>query len=116
MTTSRHDHQQDSLVPPEPVGRAKDVHGRVCVRVDTEAVFDRDVHDQGDNGVRAQHLSQQELAMQWRISPRTLERWRATRSRPPWLRVGRRIVNRLPDVIAFECARLEGSPDRGDDA
>lgn len=55
------------------------------------------------------HLSQKELAARWRISPRTLERWRAARTGPPWLRIGtKRIAYRLADVLAFEQARIEG--------
>lgn len=55
------------------------------------------------------HLSQRELAARWRISPRTLERWRALKTGPPWLRLGKRkIAYRLEDVLAFERARLEG--------
>ena len=55
------------------------------------------------------HLSQKELARRWRISPRTLERWRAAKTGPPWLRLGtRRVAYRLEDVLAFERARIEG--------
>ena len=55
------------------------------------------------------HLSQRELAARWRISPRTLERWRAQKIGPPWLRLGaRRVAYRLSDVLAFERARIEG--------
>lgn len=55
------------------------------------------------------HLSQKELADRWRISPRTLERWRAAKTGPPWLRLGaRRIAYRLEDVLAYERACLEG--------
>lgn len=54
------------------------------------------------------HLSQRELAERWRVSPRTLERWRRDRSGPPWLRLGGRVVYRLEDVLAFEADRVEG--------
>lgn len=65
---------------------------------------------------RANHLSQKELAARWRISPRTLERWRAMRTGPPWLRLGtRRLAYRLEDVLAFERARLEGQHEDGED-
>ena len=53
-----------------------------------------------------QHLLQAELAARWRISLRTLERWRTAGSGPDWLRLGTRIVYRLDDVLAYEQACL----------
>lgn len=51
------------------------------------------------------HLNQIELARRWRLSPRTLERWRWQRQGPAFLRLGGRIVYRLDDVRAFEAAQ-----------
>lgn len=48
------------------------------------------------------HLNQIELAQRWRISPRTLERWRWLDQGPHYLKIGGRIVYRLEDVEAFE--------------
>lgn len=52
------------------------------------------------------HLTEGELARRWRLSPRTLERWRRARTGPAWLRLNGRVRYRLPDVIAFEQAQL----------
>ena len=48
------------------------------------------------------HLTQVELAQRWRISPRTLERWRWLGQGPRYLTIGGRVVYRLEDVEAFE--------------
>jgi hypothetical protein len=52
------------------------------------------------------HLLQAELAERWRISARTLERWRWLRLGPPYVKVGGRVVYRLEDVLAYEAANL----------
>jgi hypothetical protein len=49
-----------------------------------------------------QHLHQAELARRWRISPRTLERWRWLGRGPGYLKLGGRVVYRVVDVEAFE--------------
>lgn len=51
------------------------------------------------------HLHQVELARRWRISPRTLERWRWLKEGPPYLKIGGRVVYRVQDVEAFEAAK-----------
>jgi hypothetical protein len=56
------------------------------------------------------HLNQEQLARRWRISPRTLERWRWLKEGPPYLRIGGRVAYRLVDVEAFETANLKQSP------
>jgi hypothetical protein len=48
------------------------------------------------------HLTQAELARRWRISPRTLERWRWLDQGPAFLKLGSRIAYRLADIEAFE--------------
>ncbi len=48
------------------------------------------------------HLTQIELAQRWRISPRTLERWRWLGLGPAYLKIGGRVVYQLEDVEAFE--------------
>jgi predicted site-specific integrase-resolvase len=53
------------------------------------------------------HLSQNELAARWNMSPRTLERWRWTGEGPTFLKLGGRVVYRLEDVEAHEIKRLE---------
>jgi hypothetical protein len=47
-------------------------------------------------------LTQLDLARRWRISPRTLERWRWLRQGPAYLKLGAVITYRLQDVEAFE--------------
>lgn len=51
------------------------------------------------------HLTQDELAKRWRISPRTLERWRWLRLGPQYLKIGGRVVYALEDVETFETAK-----------
>jgi len=51
------------------------------------------------------HLNQIELARRWRISPRTLERWRWLRCGPAYLKVGHHVVYRIEDVEAYEAAQ-----------
>ncbi|PWR02380.1 hypothetical protein DKT77_12650 [Meridianimarinicoccus roseus] len=50
-------------------------------------------------------LTQRELAARWRVSPRTLERWRAEGYGPAWLTIGGSIRYRLADVLTFERAQ-----------
>lgn len=52
------------------------------------------------------HLNQIELARRWRISPRTLERWRWQRVGPRYLKVGGRVLYRLEDIEAFEAEKM----------
>ena len=51
------------------------------------------------------HLDQNDLARRWRISPRTLERWRWLMQGPAFLRLGGRVAYRIEDVEAYEMAR-----------
>lgn len=53
-----------------------------------------------------QHINQVELSRRWRLSARTLERWRFEGTGPQYLKVGGRIVYRLADVEAYEAKRL----------
>jgi hypothetical protein len=52
------------------------------------------------------HLHQVDLARRWKISPRTLERWRWLNQGPAYLKVGGRVVYRLSDIEAYEVAQL----------
>jgi hypothetical protein len=59
------------------------------------------------------HLTQTELARRWRISPRTLERWRWLNQGPTFLKLGSRIAYRLLDVEAFEAEQArQAAPTR----
>ncbi|WP_328702479.1 helix-turn-helix domain-containing protein [Belnapia arida] len=48
------------------------------------------------------HMTQLDLARRWRISPRTLERWRWLRQGPPYLKIGAVVTYRVEDIEAFE--------------
>jgi hypothetical protein len=56
-------------------------------------------------GASDEHLDQTELARRWRISPRTLERWRWLKRGPAYLKLGGRVVYRLADIEAYEAAQ-----------
>ncbi len=56
--------------------------------------------------MRISHFNQAELAFRWRISPRTLERWRWSRTGPVFLKIGGRVICRLEDIEAFEIDSL----------
>ena len=55
------------------------------------------------------HLNQVELAARWKISPRTLERWRWTGDGPAFIKIGGRVVYRLEDVETYERTQLRAS-------
>lgn len=51
------------------------------------------------------HLNQIDLARRWRVSERTLERWRWRRQGPEFLKIGGRVVYRLGDIEAYEACQ-----------
>ena len=51
------------------------------------------------------YLTQSELATRFRISPRTLERWRWLKTGPNYTKLGGRIVYALTDVETYERRR-----------
>jgi hypothetical protein len=60
------------------------------------------------------HLNQIDLARRWRVSERTLERWRWLQQGPQYLKIGGRVVYRLDDIEAFETIRSrQTNSDRG---
>jgi len=50
-------------------------------------------------------LDQTELAARWRLSPRTLERWRCFKTGPCFFRLGGKVLYSTEDVLAFERRR-----------
>ena len=52
------------------------------------------------------HLNQTELARRWRMSERTLERWRWLGQGPRFMKLGGRVAYRLEDIEAFEAEQL----------
>jgi DNA-binding transcriptional MerR regulator len=57
-------------------------------------------------------LTERQLAERWRVSQRTLRRWRSTARLPPHIRIGHpvvgRVLYRLADVLAFEGRAIRG--------
>jgi hypothetical protein len=49
-------------------------------------------------------LNQIELSRRWKISPRTLERWRYSQMGPPSGRIGGRVLYKISDIEAYEAA------------
>ncbi|MGE3624226.1 MAG: helix-turn-helix domain-containing protein [Bdellovibrionales bacterium] len=63
------------------------------------------------------HLSQNDVAERWKISPRTLERWRWEGVGPLHLKIGGRILYRIEDILVYEqgALRQETTKDAGVD-
>jgi hypothetical protein len=59
-------------------------------------------------GSNQDHLTQSELAERWRISPRTLEKWRYLGIGVEHLKIGGRVIYRVADVRAYEAAHRRG--------
>jgi len=59
--------------------------------------------------MKAVHMNQMELAARWRISPRTLERWRWIGDGPRFVKLGGRVVYRLCDIEEYEQAMIRSS-------
>ncbi|MDD3030630.1 MAG: helix-turn-helix domain-containing protein [Alphaproteobacteria bacterium] len=53
------------------------------------------------------HLDQAALAARWRLSERTLERWRWMGVGPCYLKIGGHVVYRLRDIEAYEQAHMK---------
>lgn len=53
---------------------------------------------------RNQFLIQAEVAKRWRLSERTLEKWRSSGRGPGFVRVGRRVLYDLGVIEAYEAA------------
>ena len=47
-------------------------------------------------------LTEAELARHWRVSSRTLQRWRETGSGPGWFKLNGRILYASSEVVQFE--------------
>lgn len=62
------------------------------------------------NAIPVEHFNQIELARRWKISPRTLERWRWLKQGPKFLRIGGRVLYRRTDIEAYEAAHLREVP------
>jgi hypothetical protein len=51
------------------------------------------------------YLTQTELAARWRISPRTLERWRWRKTGPSFTKIGSKVTYALSDILEYERRR-----------
>ena len=51
-------------------------------------------------------LTREELALLWRVSPRTIERREATGTGPRPMKIGGRVLYRREDVLAWEQAQI----------
>lgn len=47
-------------------------------------------------------LNQAELAIRWKISEKTLERWRYEGKKPSYVKLHGRVLYRREDILAFE--------------
>ena len=56
----------------------------------------------------ALYLRESELALRWRMSERTLQRWRQAGKVPRHLRLGGRVLYPIADVLAFEAGAVFG--------
>lgn len=56
-------------------------------------------------------MTRADLALFWRVSPRTIERYEAAGIGPPPIRVGGRVLYRREDVLAWEQAQIDRSED-----
>ncbi len=63
----------------------------------------------GQQDLTPRFFTQRELARRWRLSGRTLEKWRWTKQGPAHLKLGGRIVYRLADIEAFEAEQRRTS-------
>ncbi len=63
------------------------------------------------------YLTQAELAARWRVSPRTLERWRWKKTGPSYTKIGCKVTYAIEDVLQHERRRraeIKTSPILGD--
>ncbi|MGZ9046988.1 MAG: helix-turn-helix transcriptional regulator [Telluria sp.] len=58
------------------------------------------------------YLTQVELAVRWRISPRTLERWRWAGDGPRFIKIGGLVRYRFEDIEGFEAEQLRQITER----
>jgi predicted site-specific integrase-resolvase len=56
------------------------------------------------------YLNVSELATRWRISTKTLERWRCQGTGPVYLKLQGRVLYRMHDIEAYEMRRLKPRP------
>jgi hypothetical protein len=55
------------------------------------------------------HLTADELATRWRMSPGSLQNWRTQGKGPKWIKFGKRVLYPLAVVEKYEADRLKGN-------
>jgi hypothetical protein len=55
--------------------------------------------------INPHYLNQDELAARFRVSPRTLERWRWLKTGPNYIKLGGKVVYAITDVELYERRR-----------
>jgi predicted site-specific integrase-resolvase len=58
-------------------------------------------------------LLERELAQRWRISVRSLQRWRQEGSGPTWLKIQGRVIYPLSEVLDWEQGARQGAVRQG---
>lgn len=64
--------------------------------------------DTDHGAVSGTFLTQRDLEERWKLSGRTLERWRAEDYGPAWFYIGGSIRYRFEDVLTFEARHRKG--------
>ena len=54
-------------------------------------------------------LSENELAIRWGVSPKTLQRWRSEGCGPRYLKLSKRVAYPLEEILTFESKALHSS-------
>jgi hypothetical protein len=72
------------------------------------------MHDDSPGGNIAplrpiRHLTQADVARRWRVSERTLEKWRSEAKGPRYMRLMGRVAYRLEDIEEFETNSLRST-------
>jgi len=57
-------------------------------------------------------LTEHDLTIRWRRSIRTLQRWRAERYGPAYLRIGGCVLYRVADILDYEARMQRGGGSR----
>ncbi len=73
-----------------------------------------DKHNDADNSAAemSRIIAERDVAKRWKKSIRTLQRWRAGHSGPPWLQIGGSAFYRVVDILAFEEKARRGGPEQ----
>lgn len=55
-------------------------------------------------------FTENELALRWNISPKTLQRWRCEGVGPPYIKLSKAVRYPVDDIVAYEQANRQGMP------